>query len=345
MAGSERKRVLVAGGGGFLGTHLCRSLLEDGHQVFCIDNFSSGSKNNLEQLDSFSRFTLIEQDITDDIPKLKVDQIFNLACVASPVQYQQDPIHALHTSAHGINNLLQLALDCRATIFQASTSEVYGNPLVHPQSEDYFGNVNPTGPRACYDEGKRYAETLCMDYHRVHRVNVKIARIFNTYGPFMQPEDGRVVSNFIVQALLERPLTINGDGSQTRSFCYVDDLIRGIRLLVDAPRAVTGPINLGNPGEFTMLELADLVLELTGSLSRIIFQNLPKDDPVKRRPDISRAKRMLDWEPRVSLREGLEKTIAYFDDLLQREGSLGELAKVNWKQANYPSDNGRKAVS
>ncbi|MCW8196174.1 SDR family oxidoreductase [Proteobacteria bacterium 005FR1] len=342
MAGKQ-KRILVAGGGGFLGTHLCRLLLEQGHEVFCVDNFSSGSRGNLEHLEDFEKLTVLEHDVTEALPVKSVDQIYNLACVASPVQYQQDPIHALHTSAHGVNNLLQLALKNNARIFQASTSEIYGNPLTHPQTEDYFGNVNTIGPRACYDEGKRYAETLCMDYQRVHRVDVKIARIFNTYGPFMQPEDGRVVSNFIVQALLDRPLTINGDGSQTRSFCYVDDLIAGIHALMSSPRAVSGPINIGNPGEFTMLELADLVLELTGSSSKLVFNGLPKDDPVKRCPDISRAKRLLNWEPKVTLREGLEKTIAYFDDLLTH-ASKAQLASAQWS-GNFQADKSRKAVS
>lgn len=342
MAGAKQKRILVAGGGGFLGTHLCRLLLEQGHEVFCVDNFSSGSRHNLEYLEDFDRFSVLEHDVTEALSMSSVDEIYNLACVASPVQYQQDPIHALHTSAHGVNNLLQLALQNNARIFQASTSEIYGNPLTHPQTEDYFGNVNTTGPRACYDEGKRYAETLCMDYQRVHRVDVKIARIFNTYGPLMQPEDGRVVSNFIVQALLNRPLTINGDGSQTRSFCYVDDLISGIRALMASPRAVTGPINIGNPGEFTMLELADLVLELTGSSSKLVFNGLPKDDPVKRCPDISRAKRLLGWEPRVSLREGLEKTISYFDHLLT-SASGAQLASAQ-RIGNFQADKSRKAV-
>jgi UDP-glucuronate decarboxylase len=343
MAGAKQKRILVAGGGGFLGTHLCRLLLEQGHEIFCLDNFSSGSRRNLDHLNGFDQFTVLERDVTESVSLSGLDEIYNLACVASPVQYQQNPIHALHTSAHGVDNLLQLALANNARIFQASTSEIYGNPLTHPQTEEYFGNVNTTGPRACYDEGKRYAETLCMDYQRVHRVRVKIARIFNTYGPFMQPEDGRVVSNFIVQALLNRPLTINGDGSQTRSFCYVDDLIAGICALMGSPRAVTGPVNLGNPGEFTMLELADLVLELTGSSSKLVFNGLPKDDPVKRCPDISRARRLLNWEPKVGLREGLEKTIAYFDDLLGNDSTAQLAASAGWNQ-NVQTDKTRKAV-
>lgn len=343
MGGSKHKRILVAGGGGFLGTHLCRHLLEAGHEVFCIDNFSSGSRGNLEHLRHFKRFSVVEHDVTEPLSLLHVDEIYNLACVASPVQYQKNPIQALHTSAHGIDNLLQLAMATNARIFQASTSEVYGNPLVHPQSEDYFGNVNPIGPRACYDEGKRYAETLCMDYQRVHRINVKVARIFNTYGPYMQPEDGRVVSNLIVQALLNRPLTINGDGSQTRSFCYVDDMIRGICAMMASPRAVVGPINLGNPGEFSMLELAEQILELTGSSSELTFTGLPKDDPVKRCPDISRAKRLLNWEPQVKLAEGLKKTISYFDELMSREDSTAKLSTVTWNRT-YQTDKTRKAV-
>lgn len=339
-----RKRILVAGGGGFLGTNLCRHFLESGHEVLCVDNFSSGSRDNLEGLSNYKLLSVLEHDVTETLSLPAVAEIFNLACVASPIQYQKNPIQALRTSALGIDNILQLALKTGARVFQASTSEIYGNPLIHPQSEDYFGNVNPIGPRACYDEGKRYAETLCTDYQRVHRTHVKIARIFNTYGPYMQPEDGRVVSNFIVQALTNRPLTINGDGSQTRSFCYVDDMVRGICSMMSSPRAVVGPVNLGNPGEFTMLELADLVLELTGSSSKIVFTGLPKDDPVKRCPDISRARRLLDWEPEVKLGDGLEKTIVYFDSLLSRgEDATGTAGNVGWK-ASYSSDKSRKAV-
>ncbi|MGQ9425441.1 UDP-glucuronic acid decarboxylase family protein [Gilvimarinus sp. F26214L] len=341
MAGAKRKRILVAGGGGFLGAHLCRQLLEAGHDVVCIDNFSSGSRRNIEHLESFKSFSLFEHDVTEPFVLPHVDEIYNLACVASPVQYQRSPIQALHTSAQGIDNLLQLALATGAAIFQASTSEVYGNPLVHPQSEDYFGNVNPIGPRACYDEGKRYAETLCMDYARVHKVRVRIARIFNSYGPFMQPDDGRVVSNFIVQALQNRPLTIYGDGSQTRSFCYVDDMIGGIRALMDSSDDVNGPVNLGNPGEFTMLELADLVLELTGSSSKVVFTGLPTDDPVKRCPDITRARHLLDWAPSVKLRDGLEKTIAYFDTLL---GNAPVAQLSNTWNGTYQSPKTRKAA-
>ncbi len=323
MTRSKQKRILVAGGGGFLGINLCRNLLREGHEVICIDNFSSGSRQNLELLSPYKRLSVFEHDVREPF-NANVDEIYNLACVASPVQYQKDPLQVLSTSTDGISNLLKLAVEKRARLFQASTSEVYGNPYTHPQTEDYFGNVNPIGPRACYDEGKRCAETLCMDYHRVHRIDVKIARIFNTYGPYMQPNDGRVVSNFIVQALLGRPLTINGDGTQTRSFCYVDDLILAIRALMNSPRAVVGPVNIGNPGEFTVLELANLVLELTGSSSKIIFTRMPKDDPVKRCPDISRAKRLLNWQPQVQLKEGLEKTIEYFDELLRQDALNAE---------------------
>ncbi len=314
----EQKRVLVAGGAGFLGVHLCRNLLEEGHEVICLDNFSSGSRDNLQQLSSFPRFSYIEQDVADPV-YLKVDEIYNMACVASPVQYQGDPLQTMRTSTTGIVNLLTLARANNARIFQASTSEVYGNPSVHPQREDYHGNVNSVGPRACYDEGKRCAEALCMDYFRLHRVQVKIGRIFNTYGPYMQPHDGRVVSNFVVQALLNRPLTIFGDGSQTRSFCYVDDLIRGIRLLMKSPKAVVGPINLGNPGEFTVSELAYKVIQYTGSSSKVAYKPLPKDDPVRRRPDITRAKQLLGWEPNINLDEGLKRTIAYFRHALRGE--------------------------
>lgn len=318
---TSKKRILVAGGGGFLGINLCKSLLEDGHDVICLDNFSSGDKRNLKHVEGLGKFTVIEQDVTERI-SLNVDEIYNLACIASPVQYQADPLHTIRTSTEGISNLLKLAVEKKARLFQASTSEIYGNPHVHPQREDYFGNVNPIGPRACYDEGKRCAETLCMDYYRVHNVDIKIARIFNTYGPFMHPEDGRVVSNFIVQALQNRPITIYGDGSQTRSFCYVDDLIRGFRALMNTPQRVVGPVNLGNPNEFTVLELARKVIELTDSTSSIEFKPLPQDDPIKRRPDISLAKRLLNWEPRVNLDNGLMRTIEYFDDILRTDAAI-----------------------
>lgn len=326
------KRVLVAGGAGFLGVHLCRELLKEGHRVICLDNFSSGSRSNLEQFSGAPRLTVLEQDVAQPL-EMEVDEIFNFACVASPIQYQDDPIQTLHTSTAGISNLLKLATRCRARIFHSSTSEVYGNPLEHPQSESYFGNVNPVGPRACYDEGKRCAETLCMDYHRMHGLQVKFARIFNTYGPHMHPEDGRVVSNFIVQALRNRPLTVYGDGSQTRSFCYVDDMVAGIRALMDSPRSVVGPVNLGNPEEFTVLELAHRIVDLVSSSSSIVFKPLPKDDPVKRQPDISRARRLLQWEPRVGLDSGLMRTIAWFDELLQA-GAPGKAVLVRPRLAS-----------
>lgn len=336
-----RKRILVAGGGGFLGTHLCRHLLEAGHQVICLDNFSSGSRQNLDQLNGFDNFFCIEHDVADSLDTDPVEEIYNVACVASPVQYQQHPIAALRTSAIGVDNLLQLARRFKARIFQASTSEVYGDPLIHPQHEDYYGNVNPVGPRACYDEGKRYAESLCMDYHRVFGVDVRIARIFNTYGPNMQVDDGRVVSNFIVQALMNQPITVNGDGQQTRSFCYVDDMIRGISSLMSAAPPLSQPINLGNPNEMTVLELAHLVLELTGSRSTISFHGLPVDDPTRRQPDISRARQLLNWEPKVALEHGLQKTIEYFDDLLMQ----GRLTKAVISKAGIAVTGNRKAAS
>ncbi len=315
----QSKKVLVTGGAGFLGSHLCRSLLEDGHQVTCLDNFSSGSERNTRRLTSFSRYRLIEHDVIQPID-LDVQEIYNLACVASPIQYQESPIQTLRTSVSGADNMLGLAVRKRATLLQASTSEVYGDPAQHPQREEYFGNVNPVGMRACYDEGKRCAETLCMDYHRVHHLDVRIARIFNTYGPLMQIGDGRVISNFIVQALLNRPITIYGDGLQTRSFCYVEDLIRGIRALMDASSPVTGPVNLGNPTEISVRELAERVIELTGSSSKLVHRPLPSDDPVRRKPDIGRAIALLDWQPKRSLHYGLACTIRYFDELLSEQG-------------------------
>lgn len=318
MTREQQKRVLIAGGSGFLGANLARILLAEGHKVICLDNFSSGRRSNLAGLASPERLQIIDHDVADPI-SLAVDEIFNMACVASPIQYQEDPLQTLRTSTVGTANLLQMAVANDALMFQASTSEVYGNPHEHPQTEDYFGNVNPIGPRACYDEGKRCAETLCMDYHRARNVKVKIARIFNTYGPYMHPDDGRVVSNFIVQALQNKPITVYGDGSQTRSFCYVDDLLKGILALMRAPLSIVGPINIGNPDEFTVLELATQVIEMTGSRSKIVFEPLPQDDPVKRRPDITRAKELLDWAPKVKLREGLARTIEYFDGVLKEE--------------------------
>jgi UDP-glucuronate decarboxylase len=314
------QRILITGGAGFLGSHLCARLLDMGANVICADNFFSGTRNNVEPLLDHRRFELMRHDVT--LPLfIEVDQIYNLACPASPIHYQRDPVQTTKTSVHGAINMLGLAKRVRAKILQASTSEVYGDPHVHPQTEDYWGNVNPTGPRSCYDEGKRCAETLFFDYHRQHRLRIKVARIFNTYGPRMHPNDGRVVSNFIVQALLGRDITIYGEGRQTRSFCYVDDLIEGLIRLMGSDDSVTGPINIGNPVEFTIRELAELVIELTGTRSRIVHRPMPQDDPRQRRPDISKANDVLDWSPRTPLRQGLEHTIRYFEELL-RDQSL-----------------------
>src|SRR5471032_505350 len=291
-----QERVLVTGGSGFLGSHLCERLLKTGADVLCVDNFFTGSKANIAHLIGKPSFELMRHDVTFPL-YVEVDKIFNLACPASPVHYQHDPVQTTKTSVHGAINMLGLAKRLKARILQASTSEVYGDPFMHPQREEYWGNVNPIGPRSCYDEGKRCAETLFFDYHRQHRLRIKVARIFNTYGPRMHPNDGRVVSNFIVQALLERDLTVYGDGSQTRAFCYVDDLIDGLVRLMKTPAAVTGPINIGNPGEFTMLELANMVIDLTGSSSRIVRRLLPENDPRQRQPNISLAKKHLSWEP------------------------------------------------
>lgn len=311
------KRILVTGGAGFLGSHLCERLLDRGHDVLCVDNFFTGAKRNVDHLLDHHRFELLRHDVTFPL-YVEVDEIYNLACPASPIHYQHDPVQTTKTSVHGAINMLGLAKRVRAKIFQASTSEVYGDPTVHPQPEHYWGHVNPIGIRSCYDEGKRCAETLFFDYHRQHKLKIKVARIFNTYGPRMHPQDGRVVSNFIVQALQGEPLTIYGDGSQTRSFCYADDLVEGFLRLMDSSDEVTGPINLGNPGEFTIRQLAELVLEMTGSRSRLEFRPLPQDDPTQRRPDISKARELLGWQPTIPLRQGLEKTIAYFDQLLAR---------------------------
>jgi UDP-glucuronate decarboxylase len=310
------KRILVTGGSGFLGSHLCERLLADGAQVICVDNFFTGARRNIEPLLDHKRFELIRHDVTFPLC-IEVDEIYNLACPASPVHYQHDPVQTTKTSVHGAINMLGLAKRLRAKIMQASTSEVYGDPSIHPQTEDYWGNVNPIGIRSCYDEGKRCAETLFFDYWRQHKLRIKVARIFNTYGPRMHPNDGRVVSNFIVQALQGRDITIFGDGQQTRAFCYVDDLIEGFIRLMKSPDDITGPINLGNPGEFTMLELASAVIGLVGSRSKIVHMPLPADDPRQRRPDISKAQGALGWEPKTQLKEGLTKTIAYFDDLLK----------------------------
>jgi len=310
------KRVLVTGGAGFLGSHLCDRLVEAGHEVVCVDNYFTGRRGNIAHLMEMPNFELIRHDVTFPL-YVEVDEIYNLACPASPIHYQHDPVQTTKTSVHGAINMLGLAKRVGARIFQASTSEVYGDPAIHPQTEDYWGNVNPIGPRSCYDEGKRCAETLFFDYHRQHGMEIKVARIFNTYGPRMHPRDGRVVSNFIVQALKGQDITIFGDGLQTRSFCYCDDLINGFLALMASPGSVTGPVNLGNPGEFTMIELAEAVIELTGSASKLVHQPLPEDDPKQRRPDITQAKRVLDWQPKIPLRDGLKPTIAYFDALVR----------------------------
>ena len=314
MKVSNRKRVLVTGGAGFLGSHLCERLLSDGCDVLCVDNFYSGTKDNIAHLLGNPHFELMRHDVTFQL-YVEVDEIYNLACPASPIHYQYDPVQTTKTSVHGAINMLGLAKRTKAKIFQASTSEVYGDPSVHPQKEDYWGNVNPIGLRSCYDEGKRCAETLFFDYQRQHGLRIKVARIFNTYGPRMHPNDGRVVSNFIVQALKNEPITIYGDGSQTRSFCYVDDLIEGFVRLMNSAEEVTGPMNMGNPGEFTIRELAETVIELTGSGSELKFLPLPSDDPRQRQPDIALARSALGWEPTTRLREGLVRTIAYFDEL------------------------------
>lgn len=314
-------RVLVTGGAGFLGSHICERLLQNGHDVLCVDNFYTGNKRNIAHLLHNPSFELLRHDVTFPL-FVEVDQIYNLACPASPIHYQNDPVQTTKVNVHGSINMLGLAKRVKATILQASTSEVYGNPTIHPQVESYWGNVNPLGPRACYDEGKRCAETLFFDYHRQHKVAIKVARIFNTYGPRMHPNDGRVVSNFIIQALEGNPITIYGDGSQTRSFCYVDDLVEALMRLMQTPAACTGPINVGSPHEFTILELAQLVIRLTGSKSKIVRMGLPQDDPERRRPDISLAKSALNWDPKVQLEEGLMRTIEYFEDL-RRLGSMG----------------------
>ena len=305
------KRILVTGGAGFLGSHLCERLLREGHDILCLDNFFTGTKTNILHLLSHARFELIRHDIINPL-YVEVDEIYNLACPASPIHYQYNPIKTIKTSVMGAINTLGMAKRLRAKILQASTSEVYGDPEVHPQGESYWGRVNPIGIRSCYDEGKRAAECLMMDYRRQNGVRVKIARIFNTYGPRMAPDDGRVVSNFIVQALRGEDLTLYGDGSQTRSFCYVDDLVEGLVCLMDTPDDIVGPVNIGNDNEFSIASLAEMIVRLTQSASRIVFRPLPQDDPLQRRPDLALAKSLLPWEPRVSLEEGLEKTIAYF---------------------------------
>ena len=323
----EARTVLVTGGAGFLGSHLCDRLLADGHDVICVDNFFTGSKNNIRHLLDHSRFELLRHDVTFPL-YVEVDQIYNLACPASPIHYQHDPVQTTKTSVHGAINMLGLAKRLKCRIFQASTSEVYGDPAVHPQTETYWGNVNPIGPRSCYDEGKRCAETLFFDYHRQHKLEIKVARIFNTYGPRMLPDDGRVVSNFIVQALKGEDITIYGDGNQTRSFCYVDDLIDGCVRLMQSPADITGPINLGNPDEFSMRELAQLVIEATGSRSKISFLPLAEDDPKQRQPNIALARQRLEWSPTVQLREGLKKTVVYFDKEMSQAGRVGGRAQL-----------------
>ena len=313
------QRVLVTGGSGFLGSHLCERLLNGGANVICVDNFFSGARSNIEHLLDHKRFELIRHDVTFPL-YVEVDQIYNLACPASPIHYQRDPVQTTKTSVHGAINMLGLAKRVRAKILQASTSEVYGDPNIHPQTEDYWGHVNPIGPRSCYDEGKRCAETLFFDYRRQHNLPIKVMRIFNTYGPRMHLNDGRVVTNFIVQALRGQDITVYGDGSQTRSFCYVDDLIDGMVRLMGTPDSITGPINIGNPSEFTILQLASQVIEMTGSRSKIVHRPKPQDDPRQRKPDISKAQEFLKWSPRTPLENGLVPTIAYFDALLKDHG-------------------------
>jgi UDP-glucuronate decarboxylase len=311
----SRKRILVTGGAGFLGSHLVDRLLAQGHEILCVDNLFTGTKRNIEHLHSHPRFEFMRHDVTFPL-FVEVDEIYNLACPASPIHYQHDPVQTTKTSVHGAINMLGLAKRLRCRILQASTSEVYGDPSVHPQTEDYWGNVNPIGVRSCYDEGKRCAETLFFDYYRQHKLEIKVARIFNTYGPRMHQADGRVVSNFVVQALRGQPLTIYGDGSQTRSFCYVDDLVDGLIKLMESPAGVTGPINLGNPDEFTMRQLAEGVLTATASRSGMQLQPLPPDDPMRRRPDITKARQLLGWQPSTALSDGLKPTVAYFRSLL-----------------------------
>jgi UDP-glucuronate decarboxylase len=322
-----QQRIAVTGGAGFLGSHLCERLLAQGAEVLCLDNFFTGPRRNIEHLLDHKRFELIRHDVTFPI-YIEVDEIYNLACPASPIHYQRDPVQTTKTSVHGAINMLGLAKRVKAKILQASTSEVYGDPNVHPQGEEYWGHVNPIGPRSCYDEGKRCAETLFFDYWRQNKLRIKVARIFNTYGPRMHPNDGRVVSNFIIQALLGRDITIYGDGSQTRSFCYVDDLIDGLVRLMNSPDQVTGPVNLGNPVEFSMLQLADQVLQMTGSRSRIVHRPLPQDDPRQRQPDISKAQELLEWRPKIPLQEGLARTIEYFETILREQGTMQLIGEV-----------------
>lgn len=312
---NHRSRILITGGAGFLGSHLCERLLTEGHEIICLDNFFTGTKDNIVHLLKSPHFELMRHDVTFPL-YVEVDEIYNLACPASPIHYQRDPVQTTKTSVHGAINMLGLAKRTGAKIFQASTSEVYGDPQVHPQPESYVGYVNPIGPRSCYDEGKRCAETLFFDYHRQHRLNIKVARIFNTYGPRMHPNDGRVVSNFVMQALLNQPITLFGDGTQTRSFCFVDDLVEGAIRLMNSDEQMAGPVNLGNPEEFTMITLAETIRGLTGSRSELVFKPLPVDDPRQRQPDITLATQALGWEPRIALEDGLKSTIEYFETLL-----------------------------
>ncbi|MBA65337.1 MAG: NAD-dependent dehydratase [Candidatus Marinimicrobia bacterium] len=315
MTDYNKKRILVTGGAGFLGSHLCERLLSEGNEVICLDNYYTGSKTNVSHLLDNPKFELLRHDICFPL-YVEVDEIYNLACPASPIHYQYDPVQTTKTSVHGSINMLGLAKRQNAKIFQASTSEIYGDPEVHPQAESYWGKVNPIGPRSCYDEGKRCAETLFFDYHRQHKLKIKVARIFNTYGPKMHPNDGRVVSNFITQALQNKDLTIYGDGSQTRSFCYVSDLIQAMILFMQTNEDFTGPINLGNPNEFTIKELAEIIIDTTNSSSKIIYKPLPQDDPKQRRPDISLAKEKINWSPKIQLKTGIEKTVKYFENIL-----------------------------
>jgi UDP-glucuronate decarboxylase len=331
------RRILVTGGAGFIGSHLCKALLEQGNEVLCADNFFTGTRQNVYALLDDKRFELMRHDITFPL-FVEVDEIYNLACPASPIHYQHDPVQTTKTSVHGAINMLGLAKRLRAKILQASTSEVYGDPEIHPQIESYWGNVNPVGPRSCYDEGKRCAETLFFDYHRQHRLQIKVVRIFNTYGPNMHPDDGRVVSNFILQALRGEDITLYGDGSQTRSFCYVDDLVSGLMKMMDTPDTVTGPLNMGNPDEFTIRELAEMIITLTGSPSKLVFRELPQDDPKRRRPDIGAARLMLGWEPTTAVTDGLKATIAYFEEMLSAgaaEAAAGSLATVRSTVPSY----------
>lgn len=329
MPGSlVRKKILVTGGAGFLGSHLCERLLAEGNEVICMDNYFTGSKQNIQPLMDNPSFELLRHDVTFPI-YLEIDEIYNLACPASPIHYQHDPVQTTKTSVHGAINMLGLAKRTGAKIFQASTSEVYGDPQVHPQQESYWGHVNPIGFRSCYDEGKRCAETLFFDYHRQHKLRIKVGRIFNTYGPRMHPNDGRVVSNFIMQALTGEPITIYGKGDQTRSFCYCLDLIDAFVRIMGTGDEFTGPVNIGNPDEFTIRQLAEKVIEMTGSKSELVFKELPSDDPTQRRPDITKAREVLDWEPKVNLEEGLKKTIAYFDGLLRSGATEKIIARAS----------------